>query len=173
MKWLKRLFGGQDNAPAAYAQRVLALERDVEALRLELAEREKTVANLKRELERQRSGEEVRLDATLHGTMERLLSSAAPSAALLAKQARMLELEGLAVPARDVLAVARRLVSALEDEGLRLEGTIGEQAPYNPNRHEPLNTAANLTPGQTVVIRLAGASYRGKVLRRAGVEAPT
>jgi hypothetical protein len=112
------------------------------------------------------------LDAAVHGTLERILTGAAPSAAQLARLARMLEVEGLAVPARDVLAVARRLATAFEDEGLRLEGTIGERVPYNPNRHDPLNTSASLTPGQTVVVRFAGASYRGKVLRRAGVELP-
>jgi molecular chaperone GrpE (heat shock protein) len=170
MKWLKRVFGGSEPGAAGAAERILALEREVQALRLELAEREKTVANLKRDLESQRSGEAVRLDAAVHATVEQLLSSAGPPATQLAKQAHLLEAEGRAVPARDVLAVARRLVSALEEAGLRLEGSIGERVPYNPNRHEPLNAAANLTPGQAVVIRFAGVSYRGKMLRRAGVE---
>jgi len=170
MKWLKRVFGGSEPAAAEMAERILALERETQALRLELAEREKTVANLKRDLESQRSGEAVRLDAAVHATVERLMSSAGAPAAQLAKQAHLLEAEGRAVPARDVLAIARRLVSALEDAGLKLEGSVGEQVPYNPNRHEPLNAAANITPGQIVIIRFAGVSYRGKMLRRAGVE---
>lgn len=170
VKWWKRVVGGSEQAAAGAAERILVLEGEAQALRLELAEGVKTVANLKRELERQRSGEAVRLEAAVHATVERLLSSAAPAAAQLVKQAHLLEVEGRAVAARDVLAVARRLVSGLEDEGLKLEGAVGEQVAYNPNRHEPLNAAANLTPGQAVVIRFVGVSYRGKMLRKAGVE---
>jgi hypothetical protein len=60
---------------------------------------------------------------------------AAPVAQLFT-QAHLLEVEGKPVQAKDALAVAKRLVRALE----------------------------------AVVVRFAGVSYRGRLIRKAGVE---
>ena len=50
------------------------------------------------------------------------------------------------------------------------EGHIGETVAFDPNRHELLGSDIALTPGQSAVVRIVGASYRGKVLRKVGVE---
>jgi molecular chaperone GrpE (heat shock protein) len=87
----------------------------------------------------------------------------------LETQAHLLEREGKPVAARDVLTVAKRLIRALEDEGLTLEGKTGETVAFDPNYHQPLEVGPGLTPGQPVVIRSPGISYAGRVLHRAGV----
>ena len=168
--WLRGWFartGGTEQAPID--ERGLALERELQSLRLELAEQHQLVANLKGELQRQRSAEEARLADTVRAQVERLLTNAATPVAHLLTQAYLLERDGKPIQAQDVLTVARRLVRVLEDHGLTLEGSVGETLPFDPNLHEPLSTEAALQPGEPVVIKFVGASYGSTVLRKSGV----
>jgi hypothetical protein len=82
----------------------------------------------------------------------------------------MIEVEDKALDARSVLALAKLVVHALEESGMGFVGQVGGVAPYDPACHSPLSADAVLKTGEAVVIRFAGVSYRGKVLRRAGVE---
>jgi molecular chaperone GrpE (heat shock protein) len=123
-------------------------------------------------LERQRGGESARVAEAVQEQVERLLSDAAAPVTQLLTQAHLLEVEGKPVQAKDVLAVAKRLVRALEDNGLTLEGSVGETVPFDPNRHEPLSGDAALMPGEAVVVRFVGVSYQGRVIRKAGVAKP-
>lgn len=86
-----------------------------------------------------------------------------------------------AVSVEDMLAAARRLVNACGKHGIALEGQVGERRPFDPERHEALtdadalldlllSPAEELLPGQPVVVRCVGVAYRGKSLRKAGVE---
>jgi hypothetical protein len=84
-------------------------------------------------------------------------------------QAHLLEIDGKPIEARDVLGVARRLVRTLEDNGLTLEGKVGETLPFDSNQHEPPRAEAVLQPGETVVIKFVGVSYAGIVCKKAGV----
>jgi len=151
----------------------LALKREAQSLRLEMEERERLVTSLKSELERERNGASARIAEAVRWRIEKLMADVAAPVTQLFTQAHLLEVEGKQVLAKDVLAVAKRLIRALEDEGLKLESNVGETAGYDPNRHEPLGgqTAQTaLTPGQPVVARFAGVSYRGRLIRKAGVE---
>ncbi len=168
--WLKRLLRRPKEASLQADERLLALEREAQSLRLELAERDRLMANLKSELERQRNGENTRVAEAVQAQMERLLTDVATPVVQLLTQAHLLEVEGKQVQAKDVLAVAKRLVRALEDGGLTLEGAVGEKAPFDPNRHQPLSADASPTPGEAVVVKFVGVSYRGQIIRKAGVE---
>ncbi len=169
-KWLVAIFGKRPPEGMAADERGLALAREAQSLRLELEERERAVANLKEELERQRNSAGAHIDEAVQAQMERLLADAAAPVAQLLTQAHLLEVEGKPVQARDVLAVAKRLVRILEDNGLTLEGSVGETVPFDPNRHEPLSANASLKSGQPAVMRFVGVAYQGKLLRKAGVE---
>jgi molecular chaperone GrpE (heat shock protein) len=147
-------------------ERILELEGNLQSLRLELAEQKRTTEKLKLELERQRGGESARLAAA---QVEKLLSDVATPISQLLTQTHLLKVEGRPVQASDVLAIAARLVRALEDHGLTIEGAIGQSVAFDPNHHEPLSIEEELQPGQEVVIRMVGLAYRGKLLRRAGV----
>jgi molecular chaperone GrpE (heat shock protein) len=168
-KWFRTRRGEPAAARPTDDADLPALRREVQSQRLELAERERVLANLKSEMERLRRGEGERIAAAVQTQVERLLSSAAAPVAQLLTQAHLLEVEGKPVEARDVLAVARRLLRVLEDEGLALEGSVSATVAFDPNRHEPLSSATSLTAGQSAVIRFVGVAYRGKVLRKAGV----
>lgn len=147
-------------------ERVLELERELQSLRLELAEQKRANEKLGFELERQRGGESARLAAA---QVEKLLAGAAAPVSQLLTQAHLLKVEGRPVQAGDILAVATRLVRALEDQGLKIEGSVGEKVEFDPNRHEVLSAEAEIRSGQAVIIRLVGVSYQGKLLRKTGV----
>jgi molecular chaperone GrpE (heat shock protein) len=164
--WLDRFLGRSDGADA---ERLLALTREAQELRLQLEERSHQLAALHKERERQQAGEEMRVGDTVQAKVERLLAEAAGPVTQLLTQAHLLEAEGRPVQARDVLAVARRLVRVLEEEGLTLDGRPGERAAFDPNRHAPLAGEAP-APGAGVVVRFAGIGYKGRVLRKAGVD---
>jgi molecular chaperone GrpE (heat shock protein) len=164
--WLDRLLGRSDGADAESA---LALKREAQELRLQLEEGSRQFAALQKEREQQQAGEETRIADAVQAKVERLLAEAAGPVTQLLTQAHLLEAEGKPVQARDVLAVARRLVRVLEEEGLTLDGRPGERAAFDPNRHAPLAGEAP-APGAAVVVRFAGVGCRGRVLRKAGVE---
>jgi molecular chaperone GrpE (heat shock protein) len=167
LKLLRRWFGrpGQSAAEGPALRR----ERAAQALRLELQERERVIAALQADLERLRRGEGERVAAAVQAERERLLTDAAAPVAQLLTQAHLLEVEGKALQARDVLAVARRLVRLLEGEGLTTEGRVGAAVAFDPNRHEPLGGDFTPRPGQSVVVRIVGVSCQGRVLCKATV----
>ena len=161
LKWIKSLFSGQ---PAAIA------ENEVQILKLELVERDRSIAQLKADLERQRQQADARGTESVQAQLEQLFTEAATAVSQLQTQAHLLEAENKPIQARDVLTIARRLVRVLEDHGLSLANRVGEQVAFDPDRHEPL---AGIAPrsGQPVIVRFTGVAFRGKLLRKAGVEA--
>lgn len=172
-RWLRP---SQDTLPRD-DERLLELEREAQSLRLELKEMERVVASLKSELERQRSGENARVSEAVRAQIERLLSDLSAPVVQLLTQAHLVEVDSKPVQAKDVLAVAKRLVRTLEDNGLTLEDNgltlehrVGETQSFDPNRHEPLKAGTSLKSGQPVVVRFVGVAYQGKMLRKAEVE---
>ncbi len=164
LKLLKRWFGRSQQAEG---EALLRERSEVQALRLELQERERMLATLKSDLERLRRGEQERIEEGVQAQRERFLTEAAGPVAQLLTQAHLLEVEGKPVEVRDVLAVARRLVRLLEDEGLTPEGQVGSTVPFDPDRHEPVG--GELTAGQPAVVRFVGLTCRGRRVRKAGV----
>lgn len=168
-KWLEGLFGRKPKKEAMIDERILVLEREVQGLRLELQEREQTLANLKKELEHQRIRENARVNEAVQTQMERLFSDIATPIAQLLTQAHLYEVEGKPIQPKDVFTVVKSLVRLLEDEGLTIEGKVGEKVSFDPNQHEPLSAQISLKPEETVVVRIVGISYRGRVLKKVGV----
>ena len=166
---LKQWFGRSLSTQPQEDERLLALERQIQDLRLELAERNQLANKLKQELERQRKGESERTITAVQTQVEQLLSDAAAPVTQLLTQAYLLE-QGKPVQAKDVLVVAKRLIRALEDNGLTLTGSVGETVSFDSNLHDSLSASTSLTPGVPVVVKFTGVSYQGKVIRKAGVE---
>lgn len=176
--WLSHLFRSQSSSTGAavnttvadQAERVLTLEKEAQSLRMELDARERSLINLKQELERLRTRQGQVVAETVAAQMEGLFSDLAGPASQILTQADLLENQSKPVQARDVLSVARRMARAAERHGLVFEGKIGEPAVFDPNRHTPINNSAALEPGQAVTVRFVGASYQGKVIYKAVVE---
>jgi len=168
--WLSRLLGRESQAAGSSADEpLLKAEREVQELRLVVQEHEAQTETLRAELQRARAGEAARLSDAVEERVERLLASVSAPVAQLTTQAHLLEAEGKPVEARDVLAIAKRLVGALVDAGLTLEGVVGESASFDPDRDELLSGSAP-PPGDSVIVRFPGCSYRGRMLKKTGVE---
>jgi molecular chaperone GrpE (heat shock protein) len=165
MGWLGRLLG-RGGADGAW---LLTLEREAQALRLRCDEQERQLTALRAEVERQQSGAAARAAEAVGAARERLLTDAAGPVAQLLTQAHLLEVENKPVQARDLLAVARRLLRLLEAEGLTVTGAVGERVAFDPDRHAPLS-GETIPRGEKVTIRFVGIAHGGRVLRKAGVE---
>jgi molecular chaperone GrpE (heat shock protein) len=165
LNWLKQLW----QKPQTDDEQRLTLERELQNLRLELTERDQKLANLKQELERQRSSENSRINAAIQREIEQLLSDVASPVSQLLTQAHLLEVESNPVQAKDILTVVKRLIRTLEDKGLTITGKIGETIPFDPNYHQPLSSNTDLAVGTPVVIKIVGVSYQGKIIKKATV----
>jgi molecular chaperone GrpE (heat shock protein) len=145
------------------------MQNAVQGLRLDVEARDRTILELRQEVDRLRSRatEDARDQAGVQ--LEQLMKAVSNPVSQLLTQAHLLECEGKPIQAKDVLAVARRLVAALEAEGLTIEGGPAVRAAFDPNRHEALSGEHQLSHGKPAVIRFAGISFRGRLLRKASV----
>lgn len=148
---------------------MLRLERALAELRLELGERDRSLARLRGEVAKARgragdlAGERAQAD------VERLVAAiGAPLVQLVAMD--QLRKTGTAeLTAADVLEVGMRLVRMLGLEGVQTGG-VGETQAFDPDRHDPLSMTGIPKVGEPIVVRVAALTYQGKVLRKAGVE---
>lgn len=163
--WLRRKPKPVENQ----TDRLLALERDLQGLQLELVARDRQLATFRDELERERSRSTTRITGAMQAQIEQVLTDLAAPISQLLTQTYLLEVENQPVQAKGVLITAKQLVRVLEEYGLALRGEVGQVVPYDPNTHQPLSDKVELVPGEPVVIKFSGMSYAGKMIRRAGV----
>ena len=163
--WLRTFFIPENTENKNF----LESEKEIQNLRLELTERDRLIDRLKQQLEQQRTSENNNINSAVQNQIEQLLTDAAAPVTQLLTQAHLLE-QGKPVQAKDVLLVAKRLIRSLEDNGLTIVGQVGETVSFDSNLHEPLSANSEVSSGAEVVVRFAGVSYRGKVIRKAGVE---
>ncbi len=163
MSFLSKLFGKREQPEP------LAAQSELQMLRLALEEKEQTVARLKADLTRERERAEEQVASRVQAQTEALLADAAAPVSQLLTQAHLLEAEGKPVQARDVLAVAKRLVRELQAHGLTLEGEVGASTAFDPAGHTLLGGAVQPTPGSPVVVKFVGLSFHGKIIHKASV----
>ncbi len=156
--------------PSAQAGEWLVLQKETQALRMDLQASQQAVANLKQENERLRLRQDQLIAETVETRLSGLFGDLAAPASQVLTQSDLLEKEGKPVQARDVLSVARRMVRALERYGLVFSGQVGDQVPFDPNQHTPINEVTQPQPGQPVTIRFRGVAYQGKTIHKAIVE---
>jgi molecular chaperone GrpE (heat shock protein) len=143
--------------------------REIAHLRLRIQELEAQLEQARRHAEYARQTEHARAAAAADATLETLLTELATPLSHLHAQLHLAE-QG-ALPPDAPLKTARHLFRALEAWQVHMEGTVGAVEPYDPERHMPLRADAEPHAGQPVIVRLAGVVYKGKRLRKAGVEA--
>lgn len=171
--WLHQLFASPPPTPDAAQAEPAATAGEVQRLRMDLAERDRTIAALKATVARERDGATSHVEARVAAVMSPLMEEVAAPVAQLHTQAHLLRDEGKPVRAEDILVVAERLTRALESHGLTTEGAWGATVPFDPNRHAPLSAGAAIRPGDPVVVRFVGVRYQGALVRKAGVAPAT
>lgn len=166
-RWI--VYHPDSNAAGSDDAETLAQRSQLHSLQLELAQRDQQIANLQDELERLRTRQERLLHDTLQTRLGATLSALAAPAVQIATQ-DYLAGQGAEIQARDVLAVARRMLRELARAGLEWEGTLGGCVPYDPTRHTLSGGDMNIQPGQPVIVRFVGAAFEGRILHKAVVE---
>lgn len=143
--------------------------RRLKTLEMDLAERDQTIAQLKNDLERERSGAANRVSGSADAALRELCDTLASPVSQLLAQAHLVESEGKDVEARHIIAAAGRLIRALEEHGLEVEARPGDEVAFDPNHHEPASSDTQLAPGEAAVVKIPGLSFKGTLLRKAGV----
>ena len=173
-KRLQRWFASEktetDLPAAEQAPSTVEVESAMQALRMELEAREERITRLTQELERMRERQDALVVETVAARLESLIGELAAPASQVRTQAYLAQEQNKPVQAQDVLAVARRMIRALERHGLEFEGEIGALVSYDPNRHTPINTGAAPRSGGRVTVRFSGVRYGGKMIYKAIVE---
>jgi molecular chaperone GrpE (heat shock protein) len=163
--WLKSLFQKEQDKGD-----LRQLEREVQSLRAMLEDQDRIIAKLTSELKQHRSEAEFRLKRSAQAVIEKIAVELAAPVAKLNSQAYVVEEQNHPLNVRDVLGVAKQFIQIFQSFGLRLEGYVGEMTPFDPDHHMPLKQDVSLSQGDPVVIRFVGVAFRGKLLRKAGVE---
>jgi molecular chaperone GrpE (heat shock protein) len=172
---IKKLFNrfrapAQEQPADSAAVDMLSSQSQIQSLRMEREAGEQRIKQLSQEIERLRERQDQMIAETAAARLEALYGELAGPASQVLTQADLLENQGKPVQARDVLAVARRMLRALERHGLVFDGQAGAQVAFDPSRHTPMNNGPVLQPGQMVTMRFAGVLYGGKILYKAVVE---
>lgn len=128
------------------------------------------IDNLKMELNLQQRNQQEQIDATIDGALLSFFKDAADPVTQLLTLNDLIEHQSKPVKPEDVIVHAKLLIAALQEHGLTIEGRPGQVVHYNPNFHEPLSATENPAVDQPVSIRFPGASFKGQVVKRAGVQ---
>jgi molecular chaperone GrpE (heat shock protein) len=167
--FLKSLFCSTQVSTNAGAERVLELEALVQSLKLDVAEGEKQIQILKKELQLVQNKQERTIDSAVGSEIESLIADMAPAIAQIATQHHLLNVEFKPLQAKDVIAVAMRLIGILEEKGMILDGTIGENVGFDANKHELIGMGSSEQGAQMVVVRMPAVTFQGRVLKRMAV----
>lgn len=168
--FLKSLFCPPEAPVNSCTERVLELEALAQSLNLEVAERDKQIQILKQELERFQSKQDSTINSVVSNEIESLIADMAPGIAQIVTQQHLLNVESKPLQAKDVIAVAMRLVRGFEEHGMILEGSIGENVEFDPNKHELVSMGeSEQEEGQMVIVRMPAVTFQGRVLKKMAV----
>lgn len=174
--WVKKFFSSSNSSNSEVistdesSDKILSLETQLQELKLELKEKEKTLNNLQQQLNLQEQKESKQLDEQIASEKEKLFNQIASPVSQLITQKYLLEVEAKEIKAEDILLVVKRLLNVFENEGLNFIGAVGEATQFDPNYHQSLNSNVEINTEDTVVIKIVGISYQNQVIKKAIVE---
>lgn len=171
--WLKQLFSSPTPTVISTDEsqdKILIMETQLQQLKLELEEGNKTINNLQQQLQRQEEKESLQLQEKILGEKEKLFNDIASPISQLITQKYLLEVEEKPVQAKDILLVVKRLINVFESQGLTVIGDMGKIITFDPNYHQSLNSNIDINISDKVIIKIVGVSYQGQVIKKAIVE---
>lgn len=148
----------------------LSVESELQQLRLDLNQAQQRAAQLQADLARQGREQGDALSEKLNAQLEELLAPLATPLAQLLTQQHLIEVQGKELSVKDLLATSRRIWQGITPAGVEAMEAIGQVVVFDPDRHQPLSQATNLSRGESVKVRIPGITLKGKVLKAAAVE---
>lgn len=174
MKLFHNLFSKKDDLSQVDLQNFeteyLKVKAEAQSLRLDLEAAHKQTEQLTQEIDRLRMGQQEILELQLTARMEALFTEVSGPTSQILTQTELVEKQGKPVQIADILAVAKRMIRALERNGLEMMNQPGDRVTFDPNKHTSLNQI-KFDIGQPVIVRFVGVSYQGKTIHKAFVEA--
>ena len=166
--WLRALVGCRGKPKLTPSEQPPSLSHgELQGLRLDLAQREEEIKQLRASVARLRDRSDDLAQTASQAHIERLLADLSrPVGLLLALTAAP---AGDGAPSEDVSRLLHQITQVLQDHGWQPVGEVGQVLPYDPALHQPLSQNESPQPGQPVNIRWPGGAYGGRVLLRAGV----
>lgn len=165
LSFFKELFNAGKKLKLAESK-ILQLESEQQSLQMDIAERDRLVTELRNSLYLLEQKQQKMIDSVLANQMESVMTEAAASMAQLFTQEHLLKNEGKPIQAKDVLAVAMKLVRTFESSGVKIEGTIAETTSFDANRHDLLSVNESVADGEPVVIRMPAVKFGERVIRK-------
>ncbi len=157
--------------PQAVGQaHLLALESQVQGLKLELEEKKESLSKLNGAMERLRLQGDSSSQEKADARVEALLGQIAGPISQLITQTDLVENQGKTIPAQDVFLLVKKLIKGFQAQGLVLSGNLGQIVPYNPDLHTPISGNLTLQAGQPVKIRFVGIQHKQKIIKKALVD---
>lgn len=150
-------------------QAIVLIKKALALLQADSQNNHDLVLSLKKELNQQQQNQQQQISATIDGVLLSFFKDAADPVTQLLTLNDLIE-QGRPVSPEDVVVHAKLLISALKEHGLTIEGSPGQVIAYNPNFHEPLSATENPALDQPVSIRFPGASFKGQVIKKAGIQ---
>lgn len=166
LKFLRNLFG---NSPVVSTQESNLADSEKQSLRLTLAEQETLIRELKTQLAAAEKRGQDSADAATSRYQSQILKEAAGPVSQLITQSYLLD-AGKTVAAKDILAVANRLVAIFRNAGLQVDQSVGTETVYNPAHHTPLSSQVVISPGDVVIIRFPAVLQDEVIIRKALVQ---
>jgi len=148
-------------------KRILALESEIASLKMEMQEQDRILKQVRGDLELAEKKTEGTVKGKFEQQMEVLARDlASPMVQLKTQQHLSTQRQ---IQAKDVLAVAMRMVQSIESIGIKFLGNIGEKVKFDSTAHEELNMNGTLNEGCSAQISMPGISYNERVIRKIAV----
>ena len=159
-----------DNAspsPTPSADDRLTLSSRIQALEMDLEERDRQIAKMRQDFEIQRQQAESDRSGAGAAELTALAKRLAPYLCQIPTM-RSLNDEGKEVRAADLFTLFGKLEKVLAEAKIRAIGTVGDVAPFDPRLHQRMS-GSDISDGNLVRVRFVGYFFGDTILTKAMV----
>ncbi|MBY0549282.1 MAG: nucleotide exchange factor GrpE [Candidatus Obscuribacterales bacterium] len=179
MEWLRSIFlrlSGAANQLQEKDEVILSQTRLLEELQRTVDDQQhtsdeqlRTITELRDVIERERNIQSTLIAHSVENAAESLIQELSGSVIQLVTLDHLSNNEAQEVRGTDALAIAMRMVRALEESGVCLLGKPGEMSEFDERRHEVVARNVVVQSGETITIKMPGVTFRDRIIRRAMV----
>jgi molecular chaperone GrpE (heat shock protein) len=148
---------------------ITALKSRIAGLKMDVGDRDREIARLKREFEHTRKDAQAEAGSAGEAELLKLAKKAAPLLSQLVTLKDMNE-KGKDIRPADILKLFSKIEKLFYDIGLQRVGEVGETAEFDPAVHQRMS-GAGLQNGDPVKVRFVGYRFNRVVVTKAMVSA--
>jgi molecular chaperone GrpE (heat shock protein) len=145
---------------------LIRAQNEAASARLDADETRQNIKALQRRLDAEQNARSDAIESSMAAQLEPIIADAAALLAQISLQDHIIQ-SGKPVQSSDVMALARQFVRIFERIGLQPSNKTGERAVFSPEIHRPLSGGSPPPPGASVIIKMPGFLYKGRLIRPA------